>query len=78
MIEEQIGLVTGIALGVILSLGFGAFSSLFSTDPEVLGVVWSGIWVRISFLLIFFLAGGHLYVLNKYNDRKTNVIDNES
>ncbi|KAI5561386.1 hypothetical protein POPTR_016G126000v4 [Populus trichocarpa] len=40
----QIGLVTGIALGVILSLGFGAFSSLFSTDPEVLGVVWSGIW----------------------------------
>ncbi|KAJ6299835.1 hypothetical protein OIU76_020763 [Salix suchowensis] len=40
----QIGLVTGIALGVILSLGFGAFSSLFSTDPEVLGIVWSGIW----------------------------------
>ncbi|XP_011046806.1 PREDICTED: MATE efflux family protein 2, chloroplastic [Populus euphratica] len=40
----QIGFVTGIALGVILSLGFGASSSLFSTDPEVLGVVWSGIW----------------------------------
>ncbi|KAK9289340.1 hypothetical protein L1049_007495 [Liquidambar formosana] len=39
----QIGLVTGIALAVILFLGFGAFSSLFSTDPEVLQVAWSGI-----------------------------------
>ncbi|KAF9665281.1 hypothetical protein SADUNF_Sadunf16G0106400 [Salix dunnii] len=45
----QIGLVTGIALGVILFLGFGAFSSLFSTDPEVLGVVWSGIWLLNSY-----------------------------
>ncbi|EEF35701.1 DNA-damage-inducible protein f, putative [Ricinus communis] len=39
----QIGVVTGIALGVILSLGFGAFSSLFSTDSEVLEIAWSGI-----------------------------------
>lgn len=39
----QIGLVTGIALAVILFLGFGAFSSLFSTDPKVLEIAWSGI-----------------------------------
>ncbi|WCJ27982.1 MATE efflux family protein [Euphorbia peplus] len=39
----QIGLVTGIALGVILSLGYGAFCSLFSTDSEVLEIAWSGI-----------------------------------
>ncbi|KAJ4842848.1 Protein DETOXIFICATION 44, chloroplastic [Turnera subulata] len=39
----QIGLVTGIALAIILSLGFGAFASLFSTDPEVLKIAWSGV-----------------------------------
>ncbi|GMY25600.1 protein DETOXIFICATION 44, chloroplastic [Fagus crenata] len=39
----QIGLVSGIALAVILFLGFGAFSSLFTTDLEVLGIAWSGI-----------------------------------
>ncbi|XP_062166195.1 protein DETOXIFICATION 44, chloroplastic isoform X1 [Alnus glutinosa] len=39
----QIGLATGIALAVILFLGFGAFSSLFSTDLEVLTIAWSGI-----------------------------------
>ncbi|CAK7343752.1 unnamed protein product [Dovyalis caffra] len=60
----QIGLVTGIALGVILSLGFGAFSTLFSTDPEVLGIAWSGILVRIAILNTCFLVGEHLYVLN--------------
>ncbi|KAB1199250.1 MATE efflux family protein 2, chloroplastic [Morella rubra] len=42
----QIGLVTGIALAVILFVGFGAFSSLFSTDLEVLKIAWSGILVR--------------------------------
>ncbi|KAK4582307.1 hypothetical protein RGQ29_025471 [Quercus rubra] len=39
----QIGLVSGIALAVILFLGFGAFSSLFTTDLEVLTIAWSGI-----------------------------------
>jgi hypothetical protein len=43
---NQIGLATGIALAVILFLGFGAFSSLFSTDLEVLTIAWSGILVR--------------------------------
>ncbi|XP_050212357.1 protein DETOXIFICATION 44, chloroplastic isoform X2 [Mercurialis annua] len=43
----QIGVVTGIALGGILSLGFGAFSSLFSSDSEVLEIAWSGIWLFI-------------------------------
>lgn len=43
---NQIGLATGIALAVILFLGFGAFSSLFSTDLEVLNIAWSGILVR--------------------------------
>lgn len=42
----QIGLVSGIALAVILFLGFGAFSSLFTTDLEVLTIAWSGILVR--------------------------------
>lgn len=37
------GLATGIALAVILFLGFGAFASLFTTDLEVLGIAWSGI-----------------------------------
>ncbi|XP_057983404.1 protein DETOXIFICATION 44, chloroplastic isoform X2 [Malania oleifera] len=40
----QIGLITGSALGVILLLGFGAFSSLFSTDVEVLKIARSGVW----------------------------------
>lgn len=44
----QIGLVSGIALAVILFLGFGAFSSLFTTDLEVLRIAWSGILVRNS------------------------------
>ncbi|KAG6697776.1 hypothetical protein I3843_09G211300 [Carya illinoinensis] len=39
----QIGLGTGILLAVILFLGFGAFSSLFTTDVEVLKIAWSGI-----------------------------------
>ncbi|PIN01754.1 hypothetical protein CDL12_25735 [Handroanthus impetiginosus] len=38
----QIGLIMGVALAVILFLGFGALSSLFSTDSEILGVARSG------------------------------------
>ncbi|CAN0927876.1 Protein DETOXIFICATION 44, chloroplastic [Linum grandiflorum] len=40
----QIGLVTGIGLGVALLLGFGAFASIFTTDTEVLKIAWSGVW----------------------------------
>lgn len=39
----QIGLVTGISLAATLFLGFGAFSSLFTTDSEVLEIARSGI-----------------------------------
>ncbi|KAK7294757.1 hypothetical protein RJT34_17653 [Clitoria ternatea] len=39
----QIGLGAGITLSMILFFGFGAFSSLFSTDSEVLDVSRSGI-----------------------------------
>ncbi|XP_025648827.1 protein DETOXIFICATION 44, chloroplastic isoform X1 [Arachis hypogaea] len=42
----QIGLGTGITLSVILFFGFGSFSSLFTTDLEVLSVARSGILVR--------------------------------
>lgn len=38
----QIGSVTGFALAVILFLGFGAVSSLFSVDSEVLEIARSG------------------------------------
>ncbi|KAG5095447.1 hypothetical protein JHK84_051035 [Glycine max] len=41
---KQIGLGAGITLSMILFFGFGAFSSLFSTDSEVLDVARSGIW----------------------------------
>ncbi|OAY43773.1 protein DETOXIFICATION 44, chloroplastic isoform X1 [Manihot esculenta] len=39
----EIGIITGIGLGAILFIGFGAFSSLFSTDSEVLEIAWSGV-----------------------------------
>lgn len=39
----QIGVATGVALAVILFVGFGAFSRLFSTDSEVLEIALSGI-----------------------------------
>ncbi|XP_077213317.1 MATE efflux family protein isoform X2 [Tasmannia lanceolata] len=39
----QIGIITGIALAVILFLGFGAFCGLFSTDSAVLEIALSGI-----------------------------------
>lgn len=44
---NQIGLIMGVTLAVILFLGFGALSSLFSTDSEVLGIARSGTLVRI-------------------------------
>lgn len=53
LIGEQIGLVTGIGLAVILFLGFGAFSHLFSTDSEVLEIAWSGILVSHFFFNSF-------------------------
>ncbi|XP_042512272.1 protein DETOXIFICATION 44, chloroplastic isoform X1 [Macadamia integrifolia] len=39
----QIGLVTGVALAVILFLAFGTFSGLFSTDTAVLEIACSGV-----------------------------------
>ncbi|KAI9124216.1 hypothetical protein K1719_005516 [Acacia pycnantha] len=39
----QIGLGTGVALSLILFLGFGSFSGLFSTDSEVLEIARSGL-----------------------------------
>ncbi|KAL8526581.1 hypothetical protein ACS0TY_015682 [Phlomoides rotata] len=38
----QIGLTMGVALALILFLGFGTLSSLFSSDSEVLGIAQSG------------------------------------
>ncbi|CAK9136698.1 unnamed protein product [Ilex paraguariensis] len=38
----QIGLLTGVALAIILFLSFGALSSLFSIDSEVLAIARSG------------------------------------
>lgn len=43
---EQIGAATGVSLGAILFLGFGAFSRLFTEESEVLEIAWSGILVR--------------------------------
>lgn len=39
----QLGLVMGTGLAVILFISFKPFSSLFSTDPQVLAIAWSGI-----------------------------------
>lgn len=38
----QIGLVSGTGLAAVLFLGFEPFSSLFTTDSEVLKIAWSG------------------------------------
>ncbi|ESW12197.1 hypothetical protein PHAVU_008G092900 [Phaseolus vulgaris] len=40
----QIGLGAGISLSIILFFWFGSFSTLFSTDSEVVDVARSGIW----------------------------------
>lgn len=45
---DQIGLITGVALAVILFLGFGVLSSLFTEDSEVLKIARSGTLVSIS------------------------------
>ncbi|XP_052171892.1 protein DETOXIFICATION 44, chloroplastic isoform X2 [Diospyros lotus] len=39
----QIGLLTGVALAVVLFLGFESLSGLFSNDTEVLKIAWSGL-----------------------------------
>ncbi|KAI4302666.1 hypothetical protein MLD38_038387 [Melastoma candidum] len=39
----QIGIGTGVALAVLLFLGFGTFARIFTTDSEVLEIVFSGI-----------------------------------
>lgn len=41
----QIGLISGISLAIILFLGFGAFSGLFSADAQVLEIARSGLLV---------------------------------
>ncbi|KAK8540229.1 hypothetical protein V6N12_046517 [Hibiscus sabdariffa] len=38
----KIGLVTGFSLALFLLIGFGAISSLFTTDSAVLQIAWSG------------------------------------
>ncbi|PKA60267.1 MATE efflux family protein 2, chloroplastic [Apostasia shenzhenica] len=43
----QIGVITGIILAVILFFGFGAFSYAFTSDPAVLSIARSGVWVRL-------------------------------
>lgn len=48
VILKQIGLIMGVVMAVVLFLGFGALSSLFSTDPEVLRIAKSGTLVRIA------------------------------
>ncbi|KAL4322053.1 hypothetical protein AHAS_Ahas14G0172000 [Arachis hypogaea] len=51
----QIGLGTGITLSVILFFGFGSFSSLFTTDLEVLSVARSGILMLVGLVSSMFL-----------------------
>lgn len=62
----QIGLISGISLAIILFLGFGAFSGLFSADAEVLETARSGLLVRICYLdnllLALYLSGDCLTV----------------
>ena len=76
MIVKQIGAATGIALGVILSLGFGALSSMFSTDTEVLEIAWSGILVRtilLSILLDNML--GPIFFFNEYETTSAEILE---
>lgn len=51
MYFEQVGLATGTGLAAVLFIGFEPFSSLFTTDSEVLKIALSGTLVR-SFILI--------------------------
>lgn len=41
----QIGVVTGIALAVVLGMSFSSIAGLFSKDPEVLRIVRKGVLV---------------------------------
>ncbi|RYR27034.1 hypothetical protein Ahy_B02g061359 isoform C [Arachis hypogaea] len=67
----QIGLGTGITLSMILFFGYGAFSSLFSTDSEVQDVAQSGLLAR-SFLtlllLIYFVTGSVIVAFSPNNN----------
>lgn len=47
---EQVGLATGTGLAAVLFIGFEPFSSLFTTDSEVLKIALSGTLVR-SYLI---------------------------
>ncbi|XP_047951986.1 protein DETOXIFICATION 44, chloroplastic [Salvia hispanica] len=65
----QIGLVMGVGLAVILYLGFGALSSLFSTDSEVLEIARSGtLFVAASqpFNAIAFVFDGLYYGVSDF------------
>lgn len=42
----QIGLFTGVFLSAILGVSFGSLATLFTKDPEVLGIVKTGVLVR--------------------------------
>lgn len=41
----QIGVVTGIALAIVLGMSFSSIAGLFSKDPEVLQIVRKGVLV---------------------------------
>lgn len=41
----QIGVVTGIALAIVLGMSFSSIAGLFSKDPEVLRIVRKGVLV---------------------------------
>ncbi|KAG6427682.1 hypothetical protein SASPL_111928 [Salvia splendens] len=65
----QIGLVMGVGLAVILYLGFGALSSLFSTDSAVLEIARSGtLFVAASqpFNAIAFVFDGLYYGVSDF------------
>lgn len=50
----QIGLLTGICLGVILAASFGPLATFFTKDPEVLHVVGMGVLVCLICLIYWF------------------------
>lgn len=43
----QIGLLTGVSLTAILGVSFGSLATLFTKDPDVLGIVRSGVLVCV-------------------------------
>lgn len=49
----QIGLFTGVLLSAILGVSFGSLATLFTKDPEVLGIVKTGVLVcKRTYVLI--------------------------